>query len=75
VSVSRIATQAEFLKAMGIEARFQALAAKNPDQAEKLHRQFDRLTAPDEMGELFKVVAFTSDSIPMIGLEADDSKP
>jgi len=75
VSVSRIATQAAFLAALGIEARFQALAARNPDQAETLQRQFDRLTAPDEMGELFKVIAFTSEGVPMIGLEADDSKP
>lgn len=74
VDVSRIATQAQFLKAMGIEARFQALAARNPDQAEKLQRQYDRLMASDEMGDLFKVVAFTSEGLPMIGLEADSSK-
>jgi SAM-dependent MidA family methyltransferase len=70
VSVSRITAQAAFLAAMGIEARFAALAAKSPDQAEKLQRQYRRLTAPDEMGELFKVIAFTSEGLPMIGLEA-----
>lgn len=75
VTVSRIATQAKFLKAMGIEARFASLAEKNPDQAGKLKRQQHRLLASDEMGELFKVIAFTSDGLPMIGLEADSSKP
>jgi len=75
VKVSRIATQAEFLKALGIEARFAALAARHPDQADKLERQYHRLTSPDEMGQLFKVIAFTSGGLPMIGLEADDSKP
>ena len=71
VSVSRITTQAAFLRAMGIEARFASLTARNPDQADKLQRQFHRLTSADEMGELFKVIAFTSAGLPMIGLEAD----
>ncbi|WP_443750606.1 class I SAM-dependent methyltransferase [Asticcacaulis solisilvae] len=71
VAVSRIATQAEFLKAMGIDARFADLAARHPDKAEKLQRQYHRLMDSDEMGALFKVVAFTSDGVPMIGLEAD----
>ncbi len=75
VCVSRIATQAEFLAALGVEARFAALARKNPDQAEKLQRQYHRLMAPDEMGELFKVVGFASEGLPMIGLEADGPKP
>jgi SAM-dependent MidA family methyltransferase len=71
VAVSRITPQAEFLKALGIEARFGALARKNPDQGDKLQRQYHRLTSPDEMGDLFKVIAFTSVGLPMIGLEAD----
>ena len=71
VTVSRITTQAQFLRAMGIEARLDALAARNPGQAEKLQRQYHRLMSPDEMGELFKVIAFTSAGLPMIGLEAD----
>ncbi len=71
VTVSRITTQAQFLKGLGIDARFAALAAKNPDRAEILQRQYKRLMAPDQMGELFKVIAFTSRQVPMIGLEAD----
>ena len=31
-----------------------------PDQAEKLGRQFERLTAPDQMGTLFKVAGLWS---------------
>ena len=49
-------TQAQFLSRMGIEARAQALAARRPDQIQVLSRQFDRLTAQNEMGELFKVL-------------------
>ncbi|MBW8734881.1 MAG: SAM-dependent methyltransferase, partial [Asticcacaulis sp.] len=71
VTVSRIATQAQFLKTMGIDARFSALVAKNPDRADVLQRQYDRLTAIDQMGELFKVIAFASEGLAMIGLEAD----
>lgn len=74
VTVSRIATQAQFLSAMGIDARLGALAAQNPGRADSLERQYERLMAPDQMGELFKVVAFTSEGLPMIGLEAESSK-
>ncbi len=57
VKSSPVATQADFLAAMGIEARLAALTARNPTQAEMLKRQFERLMAPDQMGELFKVFA------------------
>lgn len=49
-------TQAAFLQRMGIEARATSLAAARPDQAATLARQFHRLTAREEMGELFKVL-------------------
>jgi SAM-dependent MidA family methyltransferase len=51
-----ILSQGAFLKALGIEARTQALAAARPDQADILARQLDRLTGPAQMGDLFKVV-------------------
>lgn len=74
VATSRIATQAAFLQAMGIAARLEALKASNPTQANKLQRQYDRLIAPDQMGELFKVLAVAyPPSIPLIGLEASDA--
>ena len=49
-----ILTQGEFLRRLGIEHRAAALTAARPDRAETLTRQLDRLTGPDQMGELFK---------------------
>ena len=71
LAISAIITQAAFLKRMGIDARLDALKAANPAQTDKLQRQYNRLVAPDQMGELFKVLAFAyPPSIPLIGLEA-----
>lgn len=50
-----ILTQAEFLLALGIEARAQALAGARPDRADQLGRQLDRLVGKAQMGALFKV--------------------
>ena len=70
VSVSPIVTQAAFLRALGIDARLSALATAHPAKADVLQRQYDRLTAADQMGELFKVIAFAyPDTIPFTGLE------
>lgn len=70
LATSGITTQAAFLQRMGIYARLDALKASNPSQTDKLQRQFDRLVAQDQMGELFKAIAFASSpSIPLIGLE------
>jgi NADH dehydrogenase [ubiquinone] 1 alpha subcomplex assembly factor 7 len=57
VITSPIISQAAFLHHMGLEARFSALCAANPDKIDKLSRQKNRLTQADEMGELFKVLA------------------
>ena len=38
-------------------ARAAALAKARPDRADTIARQLKRLTAPDQMGELFKVAA------------------
>jgi SAM-dependent MidA family methyltransferase len=46
------------LKALGIAARAQALAAKNPASAPALAAALERLTAPAAMGTLFKALAF-----------------
>jgi SAM-dependent MidA family methyltransferase len=51
-------SQGALLKALGIEARAQMLAAKNPGSAEALAEALSRLTAPDRMGTLFKALAF-----------------
>ncbi|MDB5440679.1 MAG: SAM-dependent methyltransferase [Caulobacteraceae bacterium] len=54
--VSPIVSQGRFLRRLGIEARAQALAARWPDKAEVVGRQLHRLIAPDQMGDLFKVL-------------------
>ena len=50
-----VITQAEFLEALGIAQRAQALAAARPDRAEQIARQLDRLIGKAQMGALFKV--------------------
>ena len=52
--------QGAFLKALGIEARAQRLMQARPDAAPVIQRQLDRLTAPEQMGELFKAAAIFS---------------
>jgi len=52
--------QGQFLRALGIAQRAQALSRAQPDQAEKLGRQLARLTEPDQMGKLFKVAGLWS---------------
>ena len=58
VKPSAIAYQNRFLIALGIDARLTALIGKNPAKADQLRRQYERLMSPDQMGELFKVLAF-----------------
>ena len=48
-------TQGAFLRALGIEARAQALATARPDRADQVARQLDRLVGEAQMGALFKV--------------------
>jgi NADH dehydrogenase [ubiquinone] 1 alpha subcomplex assembly factor 7 len=60
-----IITQGEFLRSLGIEARAAALASRASDQAPALGRALARLIAPDEMGNLFKVMAFSAAHWPV----------
>ena len=53
-------TQAELLRRLGVQARADALARARPDRADVLARQLHRLTAPDQMGELFKALVISS---------------
>ena len=53
-------TQADFLARLGIGARAEALVRANPDRAEALGRQLDRLVGANQMGSLFKVLAIHS---------------
>ncbi len=65
-----IRSQGDFLRALGIETRAAALAAARPDRAEVIGRQLARLTAADQMGDLFKVVCVHSPGLVPPGFEA-----
>jgi NADH dehydrogenase [ubiquinone] 1 alpha subcomplex assembly factor 7 len=53
-------TQGQFLEAMGLDARTQVLAAQQKGEKQKqIIAASNRLANPDEMGELFKVMAVT----------------
>lgn len=61
---TRVVCQGEWLKRLGIEARAEALARSSPERADDLESALDRLTAPDQMGELFKAIAVHSPDWP-----------
>lgn len=56
--------QGEFLQALGIELRAQALIRANPSHSDRLMREVRRLTHPEEMGALFKVICLSSPNLP-----------
>mgnify|MGYP002620013070 CR=1 FL=1 len=58
------AGQGAFLNGLGIDRRAAALAASRPDQRAVIARQLHRLTASEEMGDLFKVIAITAPGTP-----------
>jgi SAM-dependent MidA family methyltransferase len=62
--VTPLVTQGEWLLRLGIEARAQALAAGNPERAGEIEAALHRLTAPDEMGTLFKLLSIDSPDWP-----------
>ncbi len=61
------ATQGSFLRRLGIDARTAALCRANPDKAETLMAATARLTNPDQMGQMFKVMAVVSHDWPQPG--------
>ncbi|MDO7705543.1 MAG: SAM-dependent methyltransferase, partial [Loktanella sp.] len=68
---TRVTPQGVFLERLGITPRAQALAKGLTDAALEAHIQAHwRLTHPDAMGSLFKVIGlFPSNGIPPAGLE------
>jgi SAM-dependent MidA family methyltransferase len=63
--------QNAFLTALGLFQRSDFLAQKNPEKAEKLRLAARRLTAPEAMGSLFKVMAVCPPGFPALpGFEA-----
>jgi SAM-dependent MidA family methyltransferase len=59
-SVTPVVGQGPWLRGLGIEARGAALGGSNPERREEIEAALERLTAPDQMGELFKVVGIHS---------------
>ncbi len=58
-------TQATFLNALGVRERAEALSAEATEpQRDAIETGVKRLTAPEEMGELFKVLAFGHPDLP-----------
>jgi len=55
--------QRDFLSKLGLEMRAVALSRAKPESKDKIARQLHRLTASDEMGELFKAICFQSDGL------------
>jgi NADH dehydrogenase [ubiquinone] 1 alpha subcomplex assembly factor 7 len=63
-------TQGEWLNALGIEARADALAEFAPQHRDSLLSAKERLTADDQMGVLFKVMGLSSPDWPQpVGFE------
>jgi SAM-dependent MidA family methyltransferase len=62
--VTALVTQGEWLRRTGIEARAEALSRANPERAGEIGAAMHRLIAPDQMGELFKVIALRSPRWP-----------
>jgi NADH dehydrogenase [ubiquinone] 1 alpha subcomplex assembly factor 7 len=57
--------QGPFLNALGLGLRAEALAHKRPDQRDAIGAAYNRLTAPDQMGALFKAIALSSPQLPV----------
>jgi len=64
LTVSGPVTQGAFLTGLGIEARAAALLRANPDRKADIARQLWRLTDPEQMGDLFKVIAISAPDMP-----------
>ena len=67
LKVERLSTQRDFLGALGIVERATALARTNSDRMDEIGAALRRLTAPEEMGELFKVFCAHTGDIAALG--------
>ena len=63
-AVTALAPQGEWLARIGIVQRAESLVQANPDRANDVASALARLTAPDQMGELVKVIALHSPDWP-----------
>ncbi|MEE4199729.1 class I SAM-dependent methyltransferase [Erythrobacter sp.] len=68
--VMGLTMQGDWLRAMGIDVRLEALQRKNPGETAKLKRQYDRLVDDGQMGLLFKVLGICGRRWPFgVGFE------
>lgn len=63
---SRMTEQGALLARLGIGLRAEALLRARPEEAGSIAAALNRLTAPDEMGKLFKAIALWSDAAPPV---------
>ncbi|MEO1969423.1 MAG: SAM-dependent methyltransferase [Sphingomonadaceae bacterium] len=68
-------TQGEWLGRLGLDVRADKLKASAPDKAEEVEAARHRLTDPEEMGELFKVMALTGAGWPEGAGFTDEGQP
>lgn len=59
-----LARQGEWLSAIGIGLRAQALCSGSPHRAPEIAAAHNRLVDPDQMGDLFKVMVLRSATWP-----------
>jgi SAM-dependent MidA family methyltransferase len=63
----RLLGQGEFLLALGLLERAGQLGAgKSEDDRERIRGEVERLAAPGQMGDLFKVLAVAPDTVPLM---------
>lgn len=63
--VTMVVGQGEWLERLGLDARANSLARSNPGRSDDIQTAAERLTAADQMGQLFKVVAIHSPQWPI----------
>ena len=64
-AVTPVVGQGEWLARLGITTRAASLTQSNPGCAEEVQSALERLISPDQMGQLFKVVAIHSPDWPV----------
>ena len=67
LAVAPLAHQGEWLLKLGLGERAKALARANPSEAGNIARAIERLTSPEQMGTLFKVLCAHSPGLKPAG--------
>jgi len=62
--VTAVVPQGQWLDRLGIAARARTLVMAHPDRSNEIEAARDRLCSPDQMGNLFKVIAIHSPAWP-----------